>query len=265
MKPTSVGIVGAAGRMGSLMARLLQEAGYGVECADTRKDKASAERVAQNDVVILAVPISSLETVVKQIGPFTREDGAVIEIASVKQEPVRFMPEHCRGEVVCSHPLFGPSITSLKDQVVFLCPVEPGRWTEWFRSFFSERGARVVDIGPERHDRLMATVQVLRHLLLFCFGRTLTELNFNLEDDLNVSGPWFSCLVEMLRRQLDQSPNLYADLALHNPAVNEVARRFIEAANEAGTLFESLDGDGIKNYISQIRPFFASPRDGDKS
>jgi len=265
MKPASVGIVGGMGRMGSLLARLLAGAGYRVECADTRQDGTAAERVAENDVVILAVPISALETVVKQIGPFTRKDGAVIEIASVKQAPVRFMREHCRGEVICSHPLFGPSLTSLKDQVVFLCPLDPGPWTDWFRRFFSERGARVVDMEPERHDRLMATVQVLRHLVLFCFGRALLELDFNLEEDLNVSGPWFSCLVEMLRRQLDQSPDLYADLALHNPAVKEVARCFLEAANESGTLFGSRDSEGIRNFITEIRPFFTSPRDGRQS
>lgn len=251
-EPKSIGIIGGMGRMGAMLARFFSEAGYAVEIADTKQAEPYPKSITEHDVVILSVPISSIEAVAAQIGPFTREDGVVIDIASVKEEPVRSMRKHCSGDVIGSHPLFGPDIASLKDQVVFVCPYGLNGWIDWFATFFSERGARVVSIDPERHDRLMARVQALRHFLIIAFGRCLLELNFDLSSDLPVSGEWFSQLVRILSRQLEQSPGLYADLAFHNPATMEVVDQFLASVRETASLYESRDRSGLIRLYEDI-------------
>jgi len=252
LEPKSIGIIGGMGRMGAMMARFFSEAGYAVEIADTKLGDPCPKSITENDVILLSVPISAIEDVAARIGPLTREDGAVIDIASVKEQPVRSMRRHCRGDVIGSHPLFGPDITSLKDQVVFVCPSGLNHWIDWFVDFFSERGARVVSIDPERHDRLMANVQVLRHFLIICFGRCLMEMNFDLSSDLPVSGEWFSQLVRILSRQLEQSPGLYADLAFHNPAMMEVVEHFLNSARETASLYTARDRSGLVRLYQDI-------------
>jgi len=251
-EPKSIGIIGGMGRMGSMIGRFFTEAGYTVEIVDTKLGELYPKSITEHDVIVLSIPISAIEGVAAAIGPFTRHDGVVIDIASVKAEPVRSMRRHCRGEVIGSHPLFGPDIPSLRDQVVFVCPPTPGRWIDWFVDFFSERGARVVSIDPERHDKFMATVQVLRHFLIISFGRCLMEMNFDFSSDLPVSGQWFSHLVRILTRQLEQSPELYADLAFHNPAMMEVVGHFMDSAKETASLYASGDRSGLIRLYQDI-------------
>ncbi len=241
--------------MGSLMARLFREAGYWVEIADRSAEPISWESVARHDVVLVAVPIGELEQVLTKMGPVTREDGVVIDITSLKEVPVRWMLEHCRGEVLGSHPLFGPNVDSLEGQTFFLCPARSGPWSAWFRSFLADRGAVVVAIEPTEHDRLMSRVQVLRHLLLICFGWSLELLRFDEESELPISGPWFSQLVRMLRRQLEQDPNLFADLALNNPYTEEVAAALSFAIGEITRLCRSGDRAELVKLISAVASF----------
>ncbi|MBM3302833.1 MAG: prephenate dehydrogenase/arogenate dehydrogenase family protein, partial [Deltaproteobacteria bacterium] len=167
--PHSISIVGGMGRMGRLLHRLLEKDGYRVHVADTKSGPISWEQVGQCDVVLLAVPIPHMEDVIVKLGPHTRHDGAVIDIASVKERPVNAMLRHCNGEVIGSHPLFGPAVNVVEGQVLFVCSGGSTRWIHWYRSFWQDQGANVVEIDPANHDRLMASVQVLRHLMLWCF------------------------------------------------------------------------------------------------
>jgi prephenate dehydrogenase len=263
-EPKSIGIVGGMGRMGSMMGRVFADAGYAVQIADAKQGGMSLETIVENEVVILAVPIPDMEGVVREIGPYTRRDGVVIDIASIKQQPLRSMRQHCRGYVIGSHPLFGPRVRSLKDQIVFLCPEGPSPWLGWLRGFFTERGANVVEMDPERHDRLMAAVQVLRHILLLCFGHTLKNLDFEVSSHLPHSGQWFSQLVSMLLRQLEQPPELYADLAMYNPFTLEVLDHFLEACAEITFLYSSRDPSGLVRLVNEVSSYFL-PQCEDKS
>lgn len=261
MEPSGIAVVGGGGRMGTLVVRFLREVGYEVSVADSAFGDIDWHHVASHDVIILTVPFPVMEDVLKQFGHLTREDGAVIDIASLKEEPVRCMLKYCRGEIIGSHPLFGPTTESLKDQLVFVWPARRGAWMNWFVSFLERSGSTVREMDPETHDRLMARVQVLRHLLLICFGHSLMQLDFDPVVDLPVAGPWFSRLVKMLARQMDQGSALYADLALHNPETAKVLDRFQASVNEIADLYKSGDRerliaemDRVASYIRAVVP-----------
>ena len=96
---------------------------------------------------------------------------------------------------------------------------------------------------------------MLRHLLLICFGRSLELLRFDAESELPLSGPWFSQLVLMLRRQLEQDPNLFADLALNNPYAEEVAASLSFAVGEISRLCRAGDRAKLVKVISQVASF----------
>jgi prephenate dehydrogenase len=258
MMPESISIVGGMGRMGRLFGRLFEEAGHRVQLADTLSGPISWEEAAECDVVLLAVPIPQVEEVVVELGPHTRRDGVVIDIASVKEGPVQAMLRHCNGEVIGSHPLFGPSINSLENQVLFVCPTGPTRWLEWYRSFYEDRGATVVEIDPARHDRLMASVQALRHLLLLCLGRSLMNLDFDLAADVPRSGPWFSDLIAMLARQSEQPGDLYCDIALHNRHMEQALTSFCAAVREICDLYRNKDRSNMTRVMREVSHYVLS-------
>ena len=255
MKPDFINVIGGLGRMGALLARIFSSSGQNVRIFDPQLKQFSWEEAADADMVLAAVPIPAFEDVIKNLGPHTRPDGVVIDIASLKENPVNTMLQHCRGEVIGTHPLFGPSVSSLKDQLFFLCQARGEKWLVWFKAFLEELGASTMVIGADQHDKLMSRVQVLRHLFLFCFGRSLMKLQFDLENETPLSGPWFSQLVGLLDHQLAQGPELYADLALNNPAAKQVFSEFSKAADEISSLFLSGDRQKILTLINEVTSY----------
>ena len=254
-EPESIAVVGGLGRMGALMSAAFREAGYKVTVADSREGTIVWEQIAQHDVILLAVPISAIDGVMRVLGPLTREDGLVVDIGSLKEAPMRSMLEHCRGEVIGTHPLFGPATSSFKDQLVFLCPAKSTRWIAWFRAFLEDRGARVTDIDPVQHDRLMGTVQVLRHMLVFCFGRSLMRLGYDISSDLAFSGPWFAQLMDMVRNQVTENPDLYAELAFPNPAMDEVIACFAREVDAMCSAYRSRDRADLIAKINELASY----------
>ncbi len=244
--------------MGRMMERFFSRAGYPVLIADVRDGPIDWESVAANDAILLSVPISRMESVVRELGPFTREQGVVIDIASLKQEPVRAARKHCKGEVIGCHPLFGPTFDLMKDQVVFLCPGESPRWIGWFRSFLKDLGAVIVEISPEDHDKLMGPVQALRHILMLSFGMSLMRLEYDVEKSLPVSGMWFAQLVSLLSRQLEQSADLYAELGFQNPAAGEVIQAFSSSVDEICSVYMSKDREELQRIMSELSSHFGS-------
>ena len=255
MEVDFISVIGGLGGMGARMVEFFKGAGYRVKIADVKAGAVDWESAAQSPVLILAVPIPALEGVLEQLGPHTRVDGVVIDISSVKSGPVEAMLKHCRGEVIGGHPLFGPGIDTLRNQVFFVCPVRTVKWIHWFLDFLHSQQARVLDLSPRDHDRLMSRIQVLRHLLLISFGLSLSRLDFDVQNLLPVSGPWFNNLVEMLGIQLRQGPDLYADLALNNPETGEVMDEFLRAADEIFGKVASRDRNGLVDLISQVSSF----------
>jgi prephenate dehydrogenase len=250
--------------MGRLMDRLFREAGCSVVLADALSGPIQWELLGKNDVIVLAVPISAVDQVVRAVGPHTREDGLVVDVASLKEAPVRSMLENCRGDVIGSHPLFGPHVTSLQGQLVFTCSARSDRWGNWFREVWENQGAVVEEIDPAAHDRLMGTVQVLRHALVFCFGRTLMRLGFDPAAELHHSGPWFSQLVAMLRNQLDEHAALYPELAFPNESTDMVLSVLNQSVDEICATYQARDREGLIRMIDDLKAaMVCSPRSED--
>lgn len=258
---TSVGIIGGRGRMGAWWARQFRRAGCRVRIADAKDGEIPEGFASDCAVVVMAVPVSQVEPVMRRIGPHTRPGGLVMDICSLKQGPLKSMLAHARGEVVGAHPLFGPTAEGLGGQSVFLCPGRGERWLGWLRAFLQERGARVTSLQPERHDRLMAQAQSLRHLWLVCLGRALDRLGFDPERDLALSGPWTQELIAMLGHQCTQPAELYCELATHNPAMGRVADALEQTVGEVLGYLRQGDGQGLADLFDRTAEVFCRPQE----
>ncbi len=199
-------------------------------------DKASQEELGKFaescDVALLAVPLNAFSEVSSIVGPRIRPDGLLIDIASLKSGPLRAMTQNSVCDVVGAHPMYGPSAESLNGQLIYICPARASNWMPRVCEFLENQGAQVCVMSAEKHDRLMATVQALRHILLTAIGLTLEETGFHFQKDAPISGQWFQQITEMIERQFQQPPELYADLALANEHAREILDCF-KSKNEA--------------------------------
>jgi prephenate dehydrogenase len=113
----------------------------------------------------------------------------------------------------------------------------------------------IVEMEAAAHDKLMASVQVLRHLLIFCFGGALMRIGFEPASELPLCGPWFGKLVEMLGRQLDQNPGLYAEIAFPNQATEEVVDALRASVEQLGRLYTSKDKSALVDALNEISSY----------
>jgi Prephenate dehydrogenase len=164
MKDISVGIIGGTGGMGRWFADLLKKEGYTVHVSG-RKTKLSSDELAKIcNVVVVSVPISATAEVIKQVGPLLNKDKLLMDLTSLKIEPVELMLAHSVAEVIGCHPLFGPGIKESIGQNIVLCTGRGNNWYPWLKGIFDKNRFNVLERTAAEHDEMMSIVQVLNHL-----------------------------------------------------------------------------------------------------
>jgi prephenate dehydrogenase len=109
-----IGIIGGKGDMGRWFARFFSQAGYTVHIAHKDEGMSLAEMGARCSVVMVSVPIGVTCEVIEKIGPAMRKDALLMDITSIKAEPVEAMLRFAECDVIGCHPLFGPEVPSLE-------------------------------------------------------------------------------------------------------------------------------------------------------
>lgn len=181
---------------------------------------------AMADIVVLAVPLSQLPTVLQAIAPHLRPGATVIDVTSVKVRPAQLMqsilPAHV--QIIASHPLFGPESArhGIAGHRIAWCPLR-GTSNRRLAAFLRKQGLRVLITTPDQHDRDMAVVQGLTHLI----ARSLAALG-PMPSRLTTTS--FQRLIEAAQMVQSDTPELLQTILTENPHAEPVRRRFLSAA-----------------------------------
>jgi chorismate mutase / prephenate dehydrogenase len=254
-EPQRLLIVGGAGKMGRLFARLFAARGHHIEVLE--KDAAvDADRVAAADVVLVAVPMADAERVVAEIAPLVRADALLCDVNSLKAGVCREL-ERSGGEALGTHPMFGPTVRSLRRQKVVVCPVKPGARSRWLERELQGMGAELVQADPGRHDAVMAVVQVLTHFGILVMGRALARAGVPLAETLPFVSPIYRLELSMVGRLFSQDPNLYREILARNPAGAGARAALLEQAADLAATLEAGDSTGFAARFDEVRRWFA--------
>ncbi|VDS07675.1 T-protein [Paracoccus haematequi] len=183
-------------------------------------------QAALADIVVLAVPLSRMAGVLRAIAPHLRPGAVVIDVASVKVAPARLMldllPPHV--QVIASHPLFGPASAAegLAGHRIAWCPLRGGAHRR-IAAFLRAQGLEVIPTTPDQHDRDMAVVQGLTHLI----ARSLSRLG---PLPQRMATRSFQKLAEAAAMVQDDSPELLTTILRDNPHAEGVRSRFLAEA-----------------------------------
>ena len=251
----TVAVIGGRGAMGTLLARMFGDLGHSVLVADHETDLSPGDAAEVADVTVISVPIDVTEQVIGEVGPRLRADSLLMDVTSVKSEPVRAMLAATSAGVVGTHPMFGPSVHSLQGQRVVICPARGDQWAQWVSAMFTARGLAVVETSPEHHDRMMATVQVLTHFQTQVHGLTLARLGAPLTDSLRFTSPAYLMELYMGARHFAQSADLYGPIEMKNPETPAVTATFLTAANEVADIVASGDRDRFRAMFEEVQSF----------
>ena len=230
-----VGLIGF-GQFGQLAAQVLT-AHFDVQVADPAPTTAATARdigvragsladVASREIVIFAVPVVSMEAVFRSAAQYLQPGALVIDVGSVKMLPARWMTEILPAHVdlVATHPLFGPQSarTGLDGLRLVVCPIRGDRHDKVV-AFGQSLGLTVTVTTPEEHDREMAYVQALTHLI----GRSLVNLGI---PDEQLKTASYQHLLELCALIGADTFELFTAIQTQNPFAAEVVEKFVEEA-----------------------------------
>ena len=249
MRKIRIGIAGGTGGIGRWFAGFFQDAGFPVRTAGRASAPDLPAMARESDILIVSVPIDVTPDVIRRVGPHVRGDGLLMDLTSLKTEPVRAMLDATEAEVVGCHPLFGPDVPSIAGQNIVLCPGRGRKWLDWLAGLFRENSARVLETTPEHHDRMMAVVQGLTHLDTVVMGLTLREAGMDPEELERFSTPAFRARLKTIEKVFDGSPGLYAGIIMGNPAIPEMIRRFEKNLRGLKELVTRGDAEALRERM----------------
>ena len=269
---TKVLILGGTGEMGQWFTRFFKERGYevtvwgkGGKIEIARKLEVPFasdldEAVPASDIVIVSVPINVTEEIIAEFAPKMKAGSLLMDLTSIKVKPVEAMRKFTPSdvEILGTHPMFGPTISTIRGQTVILVPVK-GRSEKWFpviKELFEESGAHVEITTAVEHDRLVSVVQGLTHFAYISIGTTIDRLDFDVKRSRKFVSPVYDIMLDFVGRILGQNPYLYALIQMENPGVLEVHDAFIRECEELSELVRSHDEEGfVKKMKAAARQY----------
>ncbi|MBN1434146.1 prephenate dehydrogenase/arogenate dehydrogenase family protein [Candidatus Fermentibacterales bacterium] len=240
-------VVGGMGAMGSLLVRLLEGSGLRTLVLDPPRGVSSPGALESSDLVFVAVPMRQAEAVVEEACGAMRADSILVETSSVKQPIGRVLERCCRGSFLSCHPMFGPGTEPVRGETVFLCGSggDPALVSR-VEGLMSSWELVIVRMAAEEHDELMSRVQVTRPAVLLSAGLAMCRSGLPGLDEARL-GRSSRLLLELVRHQVAESPDLLVDMAARNRfvpgALDDLAGSFgtvLDAFRRPGRELEEL-------------------------
>ena len=227
-----------------------------------------AEAVRGADCVMLCAPVGAFPDLAAAIGPMLAPGCIVTDVGSTKVSVIRDVSPHIPAGVhfVPGHPMAGTEYSGPDSGFTTLFE---GRWTlltplpggdpaavERVAELWRRCGSEIDVMEPAHHDRVVAIVSHLPHLLAFTICGTA--------DDLSIEGGADPSRSEVLKyaaagfrdftRIAASDPVMWRDIFLNNrEALLEMLARFTEDAQAMGRAVRWGDGAYIEDKIERGR------------
>lgn len=243
----SYGVVGF-GHFGRMLAGSLAEHGrvlvYDVHHEDVVAladgvEEAPLEEVARCDVVVLAVPFSSLEDAIHSVRDHLSPSSVVMDVVSTKALATQLLESNLPADVniVAAHPLFGPpSMTHVEQGQHLVVTLVRGERAEQLVEFLArEFGLDVFRLDAAKHDEAMAYMQALP----FFIARALVRLDIlGLKDRELLALPSFEKLATIAAIEQHHTQEMFDTSQRSNPYAAAVRKRFLEILTELNNELE---------------------------
>jgi prephenate dehydrogenase len=255
--------------MGVWFAKFFNSKGYSVTLADRKNERIAnlkeelqvrtttdfKEAVTGADQVLICVSINALEEVVKTISSTLHKGQVVMDICSIKENPVKIMHENIKDALVLgTHPVFGPGSNGVKHKAYILTPTnaKEQKFAEEFKNWLEQEEAHVFIISPKKHDELMSIVLGLPHFLGLVACETLLEQK-DFSETKKVAGTTYRMLFTLAEATALETPDLYASLQTNLPELDEIEDLFMAKAKEWLNLIKNKDAEAIVKRMAQLK------------
>ena len=198
----------------------------------------AAEAVKGADLVIVSVPVGASEEVARQIAATLKPGAIVTDVGSTKASVIAQMAPHMPEGVhfIPGHPLAG---TEKSGPDAGFEGLFQGRWCIFtplpdtdpealrrLTAFWTALGSRIDEMDPQHHDKVLAIVSHLPHIIAYNIVGTADDLETVTESEvIKYSASGFRDFTRLAA----SDPTMWRDVCLHNrEAILEMLARFSE-------------------------------------
>ena len=251
MKDIEIGIIGGTGGMGRLFASFLKREGYTILVSGREMGMDAPTMAEKCQVVIVSVPISTTCEVIERVGPHMKRESLLMDLTSLKAEPIKSMLKSSVSEVIGLHPLFGPVVDSIAGYTIVLCPVRTEKWVDWLKDILVKNGVNIIETTPERHDELMGLVQGLNHLNSITMGMVLRGSGADLTELRRFATPMFNAKLALVEKAFTKNSRLYAEIISLNPNINRVIDLYAKTLSDLENVISKRDIEGFMELMRE--------------
>ncbi len=249
-------IIGAGGRMGQWFAKFFSESGFEVTGFDEEAKISGKSIIIGNslvgsilntDYVILCTPTRRTPEIIRLIAKEMKRGTYLIEISSQKSKTITSLSKMpAKINPICIHPMFGPGTKKIKGRNIISIPVKDAKnELAVARSLFP--GANFVTIDAAEHDKKIAVILGLTHLVNLVFANILSkDEKTSLTDKM--SGTTFKAQKILSESIMTESPELIETI-ISNPEIRRVAEEFWKDIGRLLTDVQENKTEEVVNYV----------------
>jgi cyclohexadieny/prephenate dehydrogenase len=222
-----------------------------------------ADAVKGADLVVIATPLSAYAEIGARIAPALALGAIVTDVGSVKSSAIRDLQPVLPSGVhfIAGHPVAGTEHSGpesgfaelFEGRWCILTPVngaDPAALAK-LKALWEAAGSKVVTMDPEHHDKVLAIVSHLPHLIAY----TIVDTAINLGNDLQSEVIEFSASgFRDFTRIAASDPVMWRDVFLANrEAVLEMLQRFTEDLTALQRAIRRGEGDKLQELFTRTR------------
>ncbi len=201
---------------------------------------ADLENICKNELIILAIPVSQIEKVCRNMRSHLSSQSVIMDVCAVKTYPSNIMLKNFNSsvQILGSHPLFGPDSVkeTMQGHLMIITPYRIGNNNlKRIKKFWEGFGIKIIDMTPDEQDRLMAWTLAMTHFL----GRSLNGLPL---PETTIATRDYRNLIELMRKINRDTWELFEDMHRYNPYTVEMRNLLLESMQQMKEKLDKLQG-----------------------
>jgi len=267
-----IAIIGVNGKMGKWFANYFHKMGFKVKGFDTNNEikekfieKANSlvSAILQIDYVLLCTPTKNTPEIIRLISKEMKRGSYLIEISSQKSKTAQtLLKTPSKINPICIHPMFGPGIKNIVGNNVIIVPIKDAQ-KELTATKLLFPGANFVTIDAAEHDKKIAVILGLTHLINIAFANILAK-----DDQISLTekmaGTTFKAQRIIAESILTESAELIETI-ISNPEVRRSGEEFWKDIGRLLTYSQEGKSEEIINYIKSSQEKISKNVDLEKS
>ncbi len=229
----------------------------------THYEPSAAEAVRDADLVIVSVPVGASGAVAEQIAANLKPGAIVTDVGSTKASVIAQMAPHMPRHVhfIPGHPLAGTEKSGpdagfaglFKDRWCIFTPLPDTDQValDRLKAFWTALGSRIDEMDPQHHDKVLAIVSHLPHIIAYNIVGTADDLETVTESEvIKYSASGFRDFTRLAA----SDPTMWRDVCLHNKdAILEMLARFSEDLAYLQRAIRWGEGDKLFELFTRTR------------